>query len=294
MIQGHLWEVVMVFRIFHEFTLQKAHQKQNVSWTVLHTAHTCLGSHLHPFSTHTFSTALLLEGTVTMHLPLCHFFFKECSFLSAVYITMTVFCSSSFEKLARGWEHRLNSAIESLEAEITGPNSPLDHTDFTQWQVEWEAQWMRTGRHWRKRCLKPDSVQGSEEPSSLLLHKFDILFWSSFGKTVVSLNLQCFEPWACSSSFYNHCGTVQSSFNRAAAAVILKHRLLWCVIAQMCLFPDKGWLNPDTEGHLTYSMSATRASGHRPANSSSLSLQTIPPAPGNGCSPEFSSSHPLH
>lgn len=32
------------------------------------------------------------------------------------------------------------------------------------------------------------SEQGTEEPGSLLLHKFDILFWSSFGKTVISLN----------------------------------------------------------------------------------------------------------
>lgn len=87
---------------------------------------------------------------------------------------MTVFCNSPFEKLAQAWEHRLNWAIETLEAEITGPNSPLSYTDFTQWQMEWEAEWTRTGRHQRKHCVESDSVQGSEEPSSLLLHKFDI------------------------------------------------------------------------------------------------------------------------
>lgn len=54
--------------------------------------------------------------------------------------------------------------------------------------MECEAKWMRTGRHRRKGCMESDSVQGREEPRSLLLYKFDNSFWSSFGKTVISLN----------------------------------------------------------------------------------------------------------
>lgn len=110
--------------------------------------------------------------------PLCHFFFQECLFLSAVYITTTIFCNSPFEKLAQVWEERIK----------LGHREPRSRDHWSQFTIE---------LHWIYMTAKGNQGRVDDDWKALkemLYRQFDsVSTRQRRAKPIASPQVQCYS-----------------------------------------------------------------------------------------------------